>query len=280
MAAEDVSGGAPELSPLEVLWDRTGGGYPLSGVLETLYGGGFGFDGPLLYANFVQSIDGVVALRSVPAPAPVISGHSAADRFVMALLRACADGVLVGAGTMRDTPVPWTHESIFPQLAPEFARLREDLGLSPQPDLLLLTSSGRIDVRHPALHAGARVLTTQEGAARMSGSLPEASTVHALADTGTVDVAAAIEFLRQQGYRHVLSEAGPMVTGQLVGAGLLDELFVTVAPVLAGGRDGDVLGLVSGIRMLPGRRESRELLSVRRHGSYLFLRYGPVTKAG
>ncbi|HEX2053719.1 MAG TPA: dihydrofolate reductase family protein [Actinomycetota bacterium] len=268
-----LSGGIPLRTPLEVLADDGPESFPLPSRLRMLYGSGFGFAVPLLYANFVQSIDGVVALRGVASPAPIISGNSAADRFVMALLRACADGVLVGAGTMRDTGQPWTHRTVFPELAEEFAELRGNLGLRPEPDLLLLSSSGRIVPDHPALYRGARVLTTAAGAERLA-SLPAASSVTVLSDGPAVDIAYAVTFLREQGYRYILSEAGPNVTGQLVKAGMLDELFVTVAPVLAGRRDGDGQGLVDGVRLLPERRESRELLSLRKHGSYLFLRYG------
>lgn len=268
--------GFRDLAPLEVLWDEGGGGYPLPAVLAELYGGGFGFDGAVLYGNFVQSIDGVVALRSITSPAPLISGKSPADRFVMALLRACAEGVLVGAGTMRDTPIPWTARAVFPELADEFAALRRALGMRPDPDLLLLTATGQIDAGHPALHAGARVLTTEAGARQLGTSLPPASTVHVLPGTDALDISEAVRFFREQGYGRILSEAGPKVTGQLVECGLLDELFVTVSPVLAGGIEGDAVGLAEGVRMLPGRRQDRPLLSVRRHGSYLFLRYGPA----
>jgi len=262
--------------PLQVLFDRGPDNCPLPEHVQTLYGGGFGFDGPLLYANFVQSIDGVVSLRSVHSPAPEISGHSPADRFVMALLRAAADGVLVGAGTMRDTALPWTAQSVYPQLAADFARLRAGLEKPADPRLILVTASGEIDVGHPAL-AGAMVLTTDPGAAKLAPSLPPECELHVLPGDGEIDMAEALQLIRSQGLRYVLSEAGPNVTGQLVEAGLLDELFLTIAPVFAGGGNGDGSGLLEGIRMLPDRRESRELISVRRSDSYLFLRYGAPT---
>jgi len=260
--------------PLQVLFDRGPDNCPLPEPVRTLYGGGFGFDGPLLYANFVQSIDGVVSLGSVHSPAPEISGHSPADRFVMALLRAAADGVLVGAGTMRDTALPWTAQSVFPQLAPDFARLRAGLEKPADPRLILLTASGEIDVGHPALAAGAMVLTTDAGASKLASSLPPECELHVLPGEGEIDMTEALQLVGSQGLRYVLSEAGPTVTGQLVEAGLLDELFLTIAPVFAGGGNGDGSGLLEGIRMLPDRRESRELISVRCSDSYLFLRYG------
>ncbi len=71
----------------------------------------------------------------------------------------------------------------------------------------------------------------------------------------------------------VLTEGGPRLLGQLAAGGLLDELFLTVSPVLAGRGDTARPGLVAGLELLPGRTEPAELLTVRRHGSYLFLRY-------
>ena len=71
----------------------------------------------------------------------------------------------------------------------------------------------------------------------------------------------------------MLTEGGPRLLGQLVADGLLDELFLTVFPVLAGRADTSRPGLVAARELLPGRTELAELLSVRQRGSYLFLRY-------
>ena len=81
--------------------------------------------------------------------------------------------------------------------------------------------------------------------------------------------------LRERGYRSICSEAGPHVFGSLVAAGLVDELFLTVSPLLAGRSDlGQRLGLVEATELLPERRDPVRLLSVRRDGAHLFLRYG------
>lgn len=61
--------------------------------------------------------------------------------------------------------------------------------------------------------------------------------------------------------------------GQLAVGGLLDELFLTISPVLAGRGDTARPGLVAGLELFPARAEPAELLTARRHGSYLFLRY-------
>jgi riboflavin biosynthesis pyrimidine reductase len=79
--------------------------------------------------------------------------------------------------------------------------------------------------------------------------------------------------LRADGYQSVLSEGGPHLFGDLVAAGLVDELFLTLSPVLSG-RSDKHFGLIEGVQLLPKVRAAAELLSARRHGSHLFLRYG------
>ena len=118
----------PALTPLEVLHDVDTGGYPLPADLQTLYGGPLRFAPGVLYGNFVASIDGVVAIRSIRSPGSLIGAHSVGDRFVMGLLRACADAVLIGAGTLRDVSRHrWTPAGICPELAASYGELRRRL---------------------------------------------------------------------------------------------------------------------------------------------------------
>jgi riboflavin biosynthesis pyrimidine reductase len=270
------------LIPLDVLFEEPGlPSYDIPEELERLYGGGIGFETPCLYANFVSSLDGVVALEGVKQSSYVISGDSEADRFVMGLLRACADAVLIGAGTLGASPGSlWTPSHIFPGAAEEFARLRKGLGRTDEPQLVVLSGHGRIDTHHPALEAGALVLTSKSAATTLANRLPSSSTVIGLGDDPALDLADAIAALRSEGLAVVLSEGGPTVTGGLLRAGLLDELFLTLSPVLAGrtpsgGRPGLVEGFdLLGVPGLPDEQPRlRRLRSVRRHGSHLFLRY-------
>ena len=98
-----------------------------------------------------------------------ISGGSEADRLVMALLRAPADAVLIGAGTFRRAPGHrWHAETIFPELAAYFAAIRAG---RPPPPLVVVTESGAIDLSQPALE-DAIVVTTSAGEARLRGRLP------------------------------------------------------------------------------------------------------------
>ena len=64
------------------------------------------------------------------------------------------------------------------------------------------------------------------------------------------------------------------VLGSLVASGLVDELFLTVSPILAGRAATERFGLVEGVELVPQTRVAGRLRSVRTHGSHLFLRYG------
>ena len=265
------------MNRLELLFEVEGlPAFDLPEELESLYGGRFGLEPPLLYANFVETLDGIVAIRSEPRSNRLISGDSETDRFVMGLLRAAADSVLVGSGTLHGSPKAlWTPEKAHPPSADLFAELRERLGLAPEPVLAVLTASGALDPMHPALEHGAVVLTTPSGAERSRRELPETVEVVTLDGETAVDPHDAVEALREHGYRSICSEAGPHVFGSLVAAGLVDELFLTVSPLLAGRSDlGLRLGLVEATELLPERRDPVRLLSVRRDGAHLFLRYG------
>lgn len=248
---------------------------PLPDALARRYGGALGFDAPRVFANFVSSLDGVVALEGVEHSSKLISGRSETDRFVMGLLRAFADAVLIGAGTLRAAPDSlWTPSFIHPDGAEAFGELRTGLGRSGEPRLVVLTARGDVDPSHPAIEAGALVLTTRAGAARLAGRLPASSTAVALGDGGGVDLADALAAIRAEGHELILTEGGPTVFGGLLRAGLVDELFLTLSPVLAGrSGDGARPGLVDGAEILPSISTSGELLSVRADGSHLFLRY-------
>jgi riboflavin biosynthesis pyrimidine reductase len=93
-------------------------------------------------------------------------------------------------------------------------------------------------------------------------------------DGAIVDLRLAVELLRSRGHAHVLAEAGPSTFGELVLRELVDELFLTVSPVLAGRiASGRRLGLVEGVELLPDARKALRLLSLRRGAEHLFLRY-------
>jgi riboflavin biosynthesis pyrimidine reductase len=263
-------------SLLEVLFERAGGpAFDLPDGLRERYGGTIGFDGPGLVANFVATIDGVVAIPSLAGSNKIIAGESEADRFVMALLRACADAVIVGSGTLQASPRSrWTPEAAFPDAAHGLAELRRRLGKPPLPELAIVTGSGMLDPAHPAFERGAVVLTTDGGAQALEGRLPTPCRVVPLGVGTRVDLGRALDHLRAEEHQLLLVEAGPHVVGSLLADRLLDELFLTVSPLLAGRPEGETrLGLVEGVSLLPDARVEARLMSVRRSDSHLFARY-------
>lgn len=89
-----------------------------------------------------------------------------------------------------------------------------------------------------------------------------------------VDLVAVIQELRNRNLGVLLTEGGPHLMGELIDRSLLSEAFLTISPVVAGRADERRLGMVEGTELLPKRGVWSRLLSARRHGDYLFLRYG------
>jgi riboflavin biosynthesis pyrimidine reductase len=271
------------MTRLEVLYEADGlPSFDLPESLREVYGGSLGFGEPRLVANFVSTVDGIVALPALTQSNKLISGGSEADRLVMGLLRATADAVLIGSGTLRGSPGgDWTPERAYPPAAAEYANLRRRLGRPAKPEVLVLTGSGDVNPAHPVFEAGAVVLTTVRGESALAGRLPGASTVLSLGDRSAIDPRAAVELLRARGHRIVHSEAGPHTFASLVEAGLVDELVLTVSPLLAGHTaNGAQLGLAEGRALLPGTPVGGRLLSVRRDGAHLLLRYELSRRSG
>ena len=255
------------MEPLHALFDEPPASpTSLPSPLAELYGGGLDLDPDAVYANFVSSLDGAVSLGRIPNSPPLLSGRSDGDRFVMGLLRALADCVLVGAGTLRaDRGHRWTPASAHPVSAERYASLGR-----PEPQLVVVSAGGHIDPALPALRGDHLVLTGDEAAIRLKDAGVNARSMGEPPFTAL----AIVEAVRAQGHRRVLVEAGPTLTAQLVEADLLDELFLTLSPLLAGRRTGDGrMGLLEGVHLLPGRAPRATLRSLRLHGSHLMLRY-------
>jgi riboflavin biosynthesis pyrimidine reductase len=285
--------GRSEGLALESLWeapqppivpvDRRGGSLPAP--LSDRFAGELTIDllqdRPTIVANFVTSLDGVVALGpSEPsAGGGEISGFSDADRFMMALLRGLADVVVVGAGTVRvGHSHVWTAAHVQPVFAEAFAAWRSELWLATQPTTIVVTASGNLDATHTGLNTPdvpVIVATTRAGAERLA-RFPFAPNVRieVVGDETRVPAGALLELIRSTGARLALCEGGPHLFGELLRARLVEELFMTVAPQVAG-RDAVVhrLSLVEGTSFGEGRGRWASLASVRRAGDDLFLRY-------
>lgn len=237
-------------------------------------------DRPTVIANFVESLDGAVALDSQGlTDGAVVSGFSPTDRFVMGLLRAMADVVLVGAGTVRASAgTGWTPARVYPKAADAYRDLRRRLRLAPDPVTLIVTAKGDLDPSHPAFRDADRAIVLAAPAAAAEHlrrlGFRDGIRIESLGDGDAVSSAALIDLAGRMGARVVLTEGGPHVLAGLAGAGLLDELFLTVAPQLVGrDRTAHRLALLEGVALWPDQSRWGELVSVRRGGDHLFLRY-------
>jgi riboflavin biosynthesis pyrimidine reductase len=273
------------LDPLETLYEaQQGAELPLPSALASLYGR-FQLpphpDRAYVIANFVTTLDGVVALNdSDQSGGGQISGFNRQDRMVMGLLRAVADAIIVGAGTQRSARQHlWTAQHIYPPLADDYQQLRSRLGKSGPPLTVIVSASGAIDMGLPVFQTGETpvlIVTTQVGAQRIHAhALPQRVQVVAVKRAGTLSAQAILEAVSaiQQG-GIILVEGGPQLMGDFFAEYLLNELFLTLAPQVAG-RDAPIErpGLVVGKLFAPGHPVWGRLLGVKRAGSHLFLRY-------
>lgn len=235
-----------------------------------------------IYSNFVSTLDGIVSLSARGhAGGADISGFSAQDRMVMGLLRATAEVVIVGAGTLAaDCRSLWTAESICPELADEYQLLRAALGQGVAPLNVIVSGSGRLDLRLPVFASGkvaALIVTTAPGARRLrKQTIPGSVEIRAIGGlAGAIPAGEILDTVcRISAAKRILVEGGPRLLGHFCAARLMDEQFLTLAPQIAGRRAGDNrLSLVMGRTFAPRQALWGTLLDVRRGHSQLFLRY-------
>jgi riboflavin-specific deaminase-like protein len=177
---------------------------------------------PLVAMNFAATVDGRATIGGVSGPI-----GSATDTAMLAGLRTRFDAVMIGAGTMR--------AERYGRLVKkqETQQRREQLGLPPEP--LMVIVSGRLDLPWdaPLFSEGGEVLVFTASEAEP----PEvAASLEIVRHQNFVDIVAALRHLRQErGIRALLCEGGPGLHGELEGGGLVDDLFLTIAPKLSGG---------------------------------------------
>ena len=246
--------------------------FDLPEAIERAYGM-FGLAPQLVYGNFVSSLDGIVAIPGVERSSALISGGEPADRFVMALLRAAADVVVIGAGTFRAHEGPWTAENAYPEAAQSLVELRTKIGLSERPTLVVVTASGDLGGPRSKLR-DVIVFTTSEGIDRIGEDAAAAAAVVELGATGPIPLGEVVGWLFDHGYRRLLTEGGPQLMGEALKSRIVDELFLTISPAMVGGGDDPPRPtLAAGVDLLSDAATSARLVSLHRKDSYLFLRY-------
>jgi riboflavin biosynthesis pyrimidine reductase len=216
-------------------------------------------------ANMVASLDGAATLDGRTRGL-----SSEADEQVFAMLRALSDVILVGAGTARAEhygPVRPESEGLC------WAWLRD--GRTPSAPIAVVTRALDLDLASPLLagdppHARTIVITTQAAPAERRAAAARTAEV-VVAGEAMVDMKAALDVLSGRGYQRVLAEGGPHLLAQIAGEGLLDELCLTVSPLLAGPDAGRIVA--GGLPMPGGGAQPFTLSHVLADEGFLLCRY-------
>src|SRR4051794_27199790 len=181
---------------------------------------------PFVRINMISSLDGAIAVNGRSG---LLGGTG--DREVFHVLRSLADVILVGAGTAR-------AEGYGPaRTHPEVQDRRRARGQTAAPSIAVVTRSCDLDWSAPFFtEAQARPVVVTTSTADDSARARAAAAADVIvAGTGDVDMGSAVDALGERGARHVLVEGGPGLNAQLVAAGLMDELCLTLSPRLVGG---------------------------------------------
>ena len=198
-------------------------------------------DRPWIYSNFVQSLDGIASLLGKHASGGEIS-QSSDDRWLMDLLRAHADAILLGMSTLREEQRlrgPDSRGIVFRVVDPLVRDLRSKLGKGRERNIFITKGTDLDLSRYKAFDGDvvdAAILTSPAGAERLraQGKHPQVAIV-AAGENERLDLPRAIAKLREElGIQYLLCEGGPTVYGNLARADLIDEKFLTVAPIEIG----------------------------------------------
>jgi riboflavin biosynthesis pyrimidine reductase len=269
---------------------REAAGHPvLPEELRIAYGGDLWFPPsppkrPYVIGNFVSTLDGVVSYEIAgKSGGGDISGFDRSDRFIMGLLRASADAVMMGSGTLHQTAPEhlFVAARVYPEARELYSSYRSEVLRKKAPPLhVVVSGSGRVDLTRAVFRTpGIRTLivTTKAGgeilASGGAGSL--GSTEVRLLEGPIIAPASILELLRAEfGVSLLLHEGGPALFGKFVADGCVDELFLTVAPQVAG-RDRQRLrpGFIAGVEFLPETAPWLEIVSAKQRGNHLYLRY-------
>ncbi|MFC0599082.1 pyrimidine reductase family protein [Streptomyces palmae] len=220
-----------------------------------------GGSGGWLRANMVSSLDGAAhhGGRSQPL-------SSAADMRIFGVLRALADAIVVGAETVR-------QEGYRPARAREaFAARRAAAGQAPAPVIAVISASLDLDFTAPLFTAPLvrTLLLTGDGAVpeRIAAARAAGAEVVIAGAGNRVDPARAVAELAERGLTRLLTEGGPKLLGQFASAGVLDEVCLSLAPLVA---SGDASRITNGPVLVEPERFA--LASVLEESGFLFTRY-------
>ncbi len=241
---------------------------------------------PYVIANFVSTLDGVVSYQiKGKSGGSTISASDPGDRFIMGLLRASADAIVVGAGTLRDISAKslWTPEYVYPDAKQLYVEYRISAQSKQEyPLLVIVSGSGQLELNRAIFQTPAMrtvVITTSAGRdelARRGATTPGSIEIHALeSSSGSIAPQAILHLLQSQfGVKTLLHEGGPTLFGQFLAAEAVDELFLTLSPQVAG-RKGDATrpAILQGVAFEPDSAPWFQMVSAKERAAYLYLRY-------
>ncbi|MEV5068789.1 pyrimidine reductase family protein [Microbacterium sp. LMI12-1-1.1] len=186
---------------------------------------------PRVRMNFVSSADGAVTLGGQSG---ALGGDT--DRTLMQVLRAMADVVVVGAGTVRAEGYGGL------QVDADHVEWRRAHGLADQPALAVVSGGLHLEPDDSvfAEATGRPLIVTTDAAADARGDLFAAVAEVLPCGAASVDLVAALDAFARRGWHQVLCEGGPHLFGALLDAGLVDEVCLTVAPRFVGGDAGRI----------------------------------------
>ncbi|MEU1664449.1 pyrimidine reductase family protein [Streptomyces sparsogenes] len=224
--------------------------------------------GVWLRANMVSSLDGAAHHDGRSQPL-----SSAADMRIFGVLRGLADAVVVGAETVR-------QEGYRPARAREpFAARRAAEGRPPVPAIAVISASLDLDFSLPLFTeplVPTVVLTGAQAPAERLEAARAAGAEVLLAGEGTrVDPARVVAALAERGLTRLLTEGGPKLLGQFAAAGVLDELCLSLAPLVTA---GDAARIINGPGLVEPERFT--LASVLEDAGFLFTRYRRLRQEG
>ncbi len=266
--------------------DATDEGLSLPEHVREVYGGDWAIpaaeDATYVYSNFVVSHDGRISFNEPEHyGGGDVNGGNPFDLWLMALLRARADAVMVGDNTLKLEPEHvWTHQYIFPDDTALFHELRQAEGRSTYPLQVFLSIDGQINwdaavFSSPDYHVV--IATTKRGEARVGKEARAEAKVDVIAqDHAVVDLRELTDTLRRDfDVRTLLIEGGPRAYGSAITDRIIRDEFLTLSPIVVGNdsAEGKIRpGLLDGAAFSPGNALQMIPLSLKRHGNHMFLR--------
>ncbi|MBM3683682.1 MAG: hypothetical protein FJW83_03925 [Actinobacteria bacterium] len=231
---------------------------------------------PATLVNFVVTLDGAVRLSHDEPDSVAVARHSLHDWLLLGLLRALASTIVIGAEPLRVGRGAQTAARAAPGLAAEFGELRTAVGLGALHHVVV-TASGDLPPDAGVWSEPSTVVTTAAGAERLRLPSTVEVVVDPLAAPDRVRTAFAHEVAQDRTPRRagtgrpglILCEPGPALLAELLRAEVVDELFLTLSPLIAGEAAGR-LGLVGGPARVP-----LELRGLAVAGSHVFTRWAP-----